>query len=111
MGDGVVHDSAPADRPDTTWVKIPSDLLLSVEERNLAGLISFVYGSIPHVSQLPTYLCERAILAPTDEIAAAINTQIINHIATEEMSYYSFDSIDDATPNYRNVQLFLTNCN
>ena len=92
-------------------MKIPSDLLLSVEERNLAGLISFVYGSIPHVSQLPTYLCERAILAPTDEIAAAINTQIINHIATEEMSYYSFDSIDDATPNYRNVQLFLTNCN
>jgi hypothetical protein len=50
LGDGAVHDSAPADRPDTTWVEIPSYLLLPDEERNLAGLISFVYGSIPHVS-------------------------------------------------------------
>jgi ATP-dependent DNA helicase PIF1 len=104
LGDGVVHDSAPTDRPDATWVEIPSYLLLPAKERNLACLISFVYDSIPHLSQLPTYLCEHAILAPTNEIAAAINAQIISHTATEEMSYYSFDTIDDATPNYCNVQ-------
>ncbi|BAH91022.1 Os01g0300400 [Oryza sativa Japonica Group] len=104
LGDGVVHDSAPTDRPDATWVEIPSYLLLPAKERNLACLISFVYDSIPHLSQLPTYLCEHAILAPTNEITAAINAQIISHTATEEMSYYSFDTIDDATPNYCNVQ-------
>ena len=85
-------------------MEIPSYLLLPDEERNLTCLISFVYGSRPHISQLPAYLCERAILAPTNEIAAGINAQIISHIATEEMSYYSFDDIDDATPNYCNVQ-------
>jgi len=67
-------------------------------------LISFVSGSTPHISESPDYLCERAILAPTNELADAINLQIMSQIATEEMSYYSCDTIDDSTANYCTVQ-------
>lgn len=74
VGSGRVPGSVPTEQLDTTWVKIPEYLLLPIDERNLEGLISFVYGSTPDVFQLPTYLCERAILAPTNEVAAAINT-------------------------------------
>lgn len=49
-------------------------------------------------------MCQRAILAPTNEVAAAINAQIIGQIANEEMSYYSFDTIDDTTANYCTLQ-------
>lgn len=105
IGAGKVPDSVPAEQPDTSWVPIPEYLLLPVEERNLSGLISFVYGLTPQTtSELPKYLCERAILVPTNEVAAAINAHIINHIATEEMSYYSFDGIDDTTSNYCTIQ-------
>ena len=62
--------------------------------------VSFVYGTIAHAPELAAYLCERAILAPTNEVATTINREIIDQIATEEMSYYSSDSINDATSNY-----------
>jgi ATP-dependent DNA helicase PIF1 len=92
---GTTPNSTPAKEHDTTWVHILDYIVLPPEQRNLIGLISFVYGSTPHISKLPDYLCERAILAPTNELAAAINSQIISQIATEEMSYYSYDTIDD----------------
>lgn len=98
IGDGKVPSSSAADQSDTSWIKIPQYLLLPVELRNLEGLISFVYDA-SDMSQLPDYFCERAILAPTNEVAASINTQMIDRLATEEMSYYSADSIDDNTNN------------
>uniref|UniRef100_A0A0A8XWQ3 Uncharacterized protein n=1 Tax=Arundo donax TaxID=35708 RepID=A0A0A8XWQ3_ARUDO len=60
-----------------------------MEQRNLTCLINFVYGSWPDIFEAPSYLCERAILAPTNEVATTINAQIIKQKATEEMSYYS----------------------
>jgi hypothetical protein len=33
-------------------------------------------------------------------VAAAINAKMISQIATQEMSYYSSDSIDDSTSSY-----------
>lgn len=104
LGDGTTPNSIPADQEDTTWVQIPDCILLPPEERTLAGLISFVYGSTPHISELPDYLYERAILAPTNELADAINVQIMSQIATEEMSYYSCDTIDESSPDYCTVQ-------
>ena len=100
IGDGTTPDSMPTDQPDTSWVQIPDNLLLPPDQRKLESLISFVYGTPPEPSQLADYLCERAILAPTNEVAATINAEIIGNIATNEMSYYSSDSIDDPTSKY-----------
>ncbi|KAJ1257457.1 hypothetical protein BS78_K017000, partial [Paspalum vaginatum] len=88
--------SSPIDQTDASWIKIPEYLLLPAESRNLDGLISFVYDASNNSSSA-AYLCERAILAPTNEIAAAINSQMIANLTTEEMSYYSSDTIDDDT--------------
>jgi hypothetical protein len=104
LGAGNTPNSTPAEQHDTTWVHIPDYILLPPEQRNLTGLISFVYGSTLHIFDLPDYLCERAILAPTNELAAAINSEIMSQIATEEMSYYSCDTIDDSSTNYCIVQ-------
>jgi len=100
IGNGTVPCSTPAENPDTSWVQIPDNLQLPPDERNLGGLVIFVYGTIAHAPELAAYLCERAILAPTNEVASTINREIVDQIATEEMSYYSSDSIDDATSNY-----------
>jgi hypothetical protein len=99
IGDGTTPDSMPTDQPDMSWLQISDSLLLPPDQRKLESLISFVYGTPPEPSQLADYLCERAILAPTNEVAAAINAEIIGKITTDEMSYYSSDSIDDPTSN------------
>ncbi|WVZ64194.1 hypothetical protein U9M48_013756, partial [Paspalum notatum var. saurae] len=79
------------------WLlQIPEYLLLPPESRNLAALISFVYDASNDLGSA-AYLCERAILAPTNEIAAAINSQMIANLTTEEMAYYSSDAINDST--------------
>lgn len=98
IGEGAVADSSPTDREDVSWVKIPEYLLLPDDTRNLSGLISFVYDASIN-SHTANYLCERAILAPTNEIAASINSQMIAQLTTEEMSYYSSDTIEDTTSN------------
>ncbi|XP_062213713.1 uncharacterized protein LOC133914674 [Phragmites australis] len=99
VSDGTVADSSPTDQSDTTWIKIPEYLLLPPESRSLMGLISYVYNALD-ILDPTSYFCERAILAPTNEIAASINSQMILHLATVEMSYYSSDSIDDNTSNH-----------
>lgn len=68
------------------------------ESRNLKSLISFVYDGSNNLDPA-AYFCERAILAPTNEIAAGINSQMIANLTTEEMSYYNSDTIDDDTSN------------
>ncbi|CAN6372728.1 unnamed protein product [Urochloa humidicola] len=98
VGEGKVPNSSPADQHDASWIDIPQYLLLPPESRNLTGLISFVYDTSTKVDQA-SYLCERAILAPTNEIANTINSQMISQLTTEEMSYYSADTIDDDTNN------------
>ncbi|KAJ1270577.1 hypothetical protein BS78_06G062900 [Paspalum vaginatum] len=98
VGEGMVPSSSPVEQSDASWIKIPQYLLLPPETRNLEGLISFVYDAATS-SDTAAYLCERAILAQTNEIAAAINSQMIANLTTEEMSYYSSDSIDDDTNN------------
>lgn len=58
IGDGTIestptdkHDTSWTDKHDTSWVQIPEYLLLPSEQRNLEGLISFVYGSMQHISE------------------------------------------------------------
>jgi hypothetical protein len=98
VGLGIVPDSSPIDQGDASWIKIPEYLLLLPESRTLQSLISFVYDDSDNFDPA-AYLCERTILAPTNEIAAGINSQMIANLTTEEMSYYNSDTIDDDTSN------------
>ncbi|WVZ96402.1 hypothetical protein U9M48_042042 [Paspalum notatum var. saurae] len=82
--------------PSPSLLQSEEYLLLPPESRNLDGLISFVYDASNN-SGSAAYLCERATLAPTNEIATAINSQMIANLTAEEMSYYSSDTIDDDT--------------
>lgn len=103
VGDGTIADASPTDQSDASWIKIPEYLLLPPESRSLMGLISFVYNA-SDILDPASYYCERAILAPTNEIAASINAQMISQLATAEMSYYSSDSIDDNTSNHATLE-------
>ena len=90
--------------PNNIFIEIPQYLLLSPESRNIDGLISFVYDSGCESANNTSYLCDRAILAPTNDVVSKINARMISQLPTSEMSYYSAYSIDDSCPNHSTLE-------
>uniref|UniRef100_A0A8R7UV33 ATP-dependent DNA helicase n=1 Tax=Triticum urartu TaxID=4572 RepID=A0A8R7UV33_TRIUA len=90
--------------PNSIFIEIPQHLLLSAESRNIDGLISFVYDSGCESANNTSYLCDHAILAPTNDVVSKINTRMISQLPTSEMSYYSADSIGDSYPNHSSLE-------
>jgi ATP-dependent DNA helicase PIF1 len=43
-------------------------------------------------------------LCPTNEVVAKINVKMIEQLTSQEMSYYSSDSIDDSTANHSTME-------
>lgn len=89
---------------DNTFIEIPQSLLLPLESRNVDGLISFVYNLGFQPTNMHSYLSDRAILAPTNEVVSDINNRMIAQLTTSEMSYYSSDSIDDSATNHSTLE-------
>jgi ATP-dependent DNA helicase PIF1 len=86
------------------YIIIPHYLLLPQQQRDLDGLLSFVYNLGGEPENPSSYFSNHAILSPTNDIAAAINMKMIEKITTPEMSYYSSDSIDDSSANHSTVE-------
>jgi ATP-dependent DNA helicase PIF1 len=89
---------------ETNYIKIPEPLLLPQECRDLDGLISFVYTFGSNPADSSSYFCDRAILAPTNEVVSNINNRMIDQLMTSEMSFYSSDTIDDSCANHSTLE-------
>ncbi|PUZ74769.1 hypothetical protein GQ55_1G091800 [Panicum hallii var. hallii] len=104
IGNGTEPFIQIQNEPSSTYIQIPQSLLLHPDYRNLDGLISFVYSSGCQPTDIPSYFCDRAILAPTNEVVIEINNKMISQLTTYEMSYYSSDSIDDTSANHSTLE-------
>jgi hypothetical protein len=105
VGDGAEPFIPIENEPENIFIKIPPSLLLPPDRRNLQGLISFVYNSdSQQQNNIASYFCHRAILAPTNEVVSEINKKMIAELPTNEMLYYSADSIDDTSSNLSTLE-------
>jgi ATP-dependent DNA helicase PIF1 len=86
------------------YIKIPHHLLLPQHQRDLDGLLSFVYNLGGEPENPSSYFSNRDILSPTNDVAVAINMKMIEKFTTPEMSYYSSDSIDDSSANHSTIE-------
>lgn len=100
VGNGIEPFIDIPNEPANMFIQIPAPLLLEESCSNLDGLISFVYELGCEAPNITTYLCNRAILASKNETVSAINSTMIERLATPEMSYYSSDSIDESSANH-----------
>nr|GEW42352.1 hypothetical protein [Tanacetum cinerariifolium] len=89
MGDGRL--GGPNDGEAT--IDIPDDILISDNVDLIASLIEFVDPSLLYNLQDSTFFQERAILAPTHKVVGVINDCLLSQILSEEVVYYSSDSI------------------
>ncbi|PVH66941.1 hypothetical protein PAHAL_1G389900 [Panicum hallii] len=104
VGNGTEPFIQIQNEPSSTYIQIPQSLLLHPDYRNLDGLISFVYSSGCQPTDIPSYFCDRAILAPTNEVVTEINNKMISQLTTYEMSYYSSDLIDNTSANHSTLE-------
>lgn len=60
-----------------TWIQVPEDLLIKTEGNKIEAIVSATYVDFVKNYSDSTYLQEQAILAPTNEIADAVNTFVL----------------------------------
>ena len=93
LGDGKLPTTKHDNDEDPTWIRIPNDLLLLTDKSKIPALVNAIYPDFKQNYLNPTYLKERAILTPTNEIADDINAYISTLVPGEGKEYYSADSI------------------
>jgi len=92
LGEGKLPAVARDDDIGSTWVEIPEDLLIRTEGNHIAAIVDPIYVDFASKFQDSVYLHQRAILAPTNDIADEINAHVLAMVPTEGYEYLSSDS-------------------
>ena len=87
-------------------IQIPHEM--QIKPNTLEALIDFVFLELEHNSKSSAWLCERAILCPTNAQAKEVNDIMINKFPGEEIIYKSSDSTDEM--NIEFTPEFLNSC-
>ncbi|XP_065631609.1 uncharacterized protein LOC112014932 [Quercus suber] len=89
-------------------ISIPSDLIIQPSENPLQDIIDNTYLVLENKYTDPSYLQDRAILAPTNEVVEELNDYIVSSLNGEVHEYLSSDSICKASSNVPNQDLLYT---
>ncbi|XP_062103142.1 uncharacterized protein LOC133814163 [Humulus lupulus] len=92
IGDGSLYDDI-----DRQLIKLPSDIAINSSQDPMKSIIKVIYPSLLQKYNDPTYLTERAILTPKNEMIYELNEMIMNIIPGEGRTYFSSDSICKAS--------------
>ncbi|CAI9269283.1 unnamed protein product [Lactuca saligna] len=77
IGDGLVGQPNIEDPHDTSWIQIPSSLLIPPGSNSLENLRHFVYETAMLNNPTATDLSVQAIVCPTNEMADMINSIVL----------------------------------
>jgi hypothetical protein len=94
VGEGKLPCTAKEGESEPSWIKIPTDLLLATDGNRLACIVSAVYPNFHNNFCNVSYLAERAILTPTNELTDTVNDYVVSLINKPEKEYLSSDSIE-----------------
>jgi hypothetical protein len=94
-----VGDDTMANADGNSIIEIPKDLLVPGELDPIKDIVEATYPNLLESYMDGSYLQERAILAPTNDIVQELNEYIIDLIDSPEATYLSADSICKASSN------------
>ncbi|KAL6876351.1 hypothetical protein ACP4OV_012923 [Aristida adscensionis] len=107
LGEGKLQ--VPAEKhdgeSDATWIEVPPDLLIQTDGEKIPAIVSSVYTNFIHNYSNPTYLCDRAVLTPTNESANEVNSYVMSLVPTQGKQYLSCDTIAKTTDTPDTVDL------
>ena len=89
-------------------ISIPSDLIIQPSENPMQDIIDNTYPGLENKYTDPSYLQDRAILAPTNEVVEELNDYVVSSLNGEVHEYLSSDSICKASSNVPDQDLLYT---
>ncbi|XP_024962366.1 uncharacterized protein LOC112524912 [Cynara cardunculus var. scolymus] len=87
-GDGSYYDNF-----EDEMLKLPSDICLEQSEHPIQSILEAVYPSLLDNYKDPSYLTERAILTPKNDMVQELNECIVDIIPGEGRTYLSSDNV------------------
>lgn len=105
IGDGTADCIAKDNETEPSWVQIPSDLLLYTNDDTTACIVNAIYPNLLHNYSSETYLKDRAILTPTNDVAEAVNDHIVSLLPGTLKEYFSSDSISKSISAHESYEL------
>jgi len=91
VGDGKVSSFAKEGDTEAAWIKIPHDLLLMPKEDNISCIVHAIYPDLQNSYSDSSYLRDRAILTPTNDLAETLNAHVVSLLPCQEKEYLSCD--------------------
>jgi hypothetical protein len=97
VGEGNIEVVAKEEETEASWIRIPEDLLLMTKDDKLSCIVDSIYPDLQIHYRNEAYLRERAILTPTNDVAAAVNDHIVSLLPETQKEYLSADGISKST--------------
>ena len=93
IGDGTAAACSYGSDVEPTWIEIPHDLLVMNNDEKIGAIVAAVYTNFAEQYNDPVYLQDRAIVSPTNDVCAAINSWVLQLFPGEAREYLSFDRL------------------
>ncbi|KAK1362271.1 hypothetical protein POM88_046745 [Heracleum sosnowskyi] len=91
-GDGTLYDDA-----DKELIQMPPDICMNTDGDPMKAMVEAIYPSLLQNYNNATYLKERAILTPKNEMVHELNDMIMNMIPGDSRTYLSSDTVCKAS--------------
>ncbi|GJR58474.1 putative PIF1 DNA helicase/replication protein A1-like protein [Tanacetum coccineum] len=105
MGDSRLSSIALDEEDDATWITIPEDLLILVDDKPVGAIVSSTFPDLLNRIQDINYLKERCILSPTNDVVDKINSHVLASMSGEMHELLSVDMICYTTNNLEDMQI------
>ena len=106
IGDGTAPCVTRQGECEPSWVTIPDDMLIHSEDNRIGAIVNVVYTNFAKNCSNRKYLCQRAILTTTNDLAQEVNDHVLALMPSAEREYLSYDSIGNAADSMRNMDVF-----
>ncbi|GKE11628.1 ATP-dependent DNA helicase PIF1-like protein, partial [Tanacetum coccineum] len=95
LGDGELEEENDGE----VNIDVPEEILIDEADDAISSIVDFTYPNILDNINDPSYIKEKVVLAPTNEVVDNINEHLLDKFLGEEMVYLSCDSVDKTERN------------
>ncbi|PIA25525.1 hypothetical protein AQUCO_11200032v1 [Aquilegia coerulea] len=93
LGEGRIPTRSVNEYDDSSWIKIPEDLLIENNGDPIQQIVETIYPDVSTRFAEPNYLKDRCILTPTNDYVDSVNQAVLSRIPTASRIYASADTV------------------
>ncbi|PIA26872.1 hypothetical protein AQUCO_08600024v1 [Aquilegia coerulea] len=99
LGEGRIPTRSVNEYDDSSWIKIPEDLLIENNGDPIQQIVETIYPDVSTRFVESNYLKDRCILTPTNDCVDSVKQAVLSRIPTASRIYASADTVS-GVPNH-----------